>query len=243
MPFWMQLPPKLPQSSSSGIWPETRWDRVLALRDPAAREEALREICELYRGVILARCRVWSEQDGEDLAQAFLYWLIQERRLEQADPVRGRFRSYLSTMLGNFLRKDYRAGQAQKRGGDAEHVDWVEESPWVDAASDAVFDRAWAQAVMGRVVMALRLEAEASGINEVVLRAVLPALLAEDEADGDTWKAVAARTGVASGTLRAQSTRLRQRFRELLEREVSICTTQGEVEAEIRHLVRALSVP
>lgn len=235
--------PEILKNEPSGNWPETRWDRVLALRDPAAREEALREICELYRGVILTRCLAWSAQNGEDLTQAFLFWLIQERRLEQADPARGRFRSYLSTMLGNFLRKDYRSGQAQKRGGDMEHVDWVEESPWVDAASDAVFDRAWAQAVMGRVVMALRLEAEASGINEIVLRAVLPALLAEDDEDADTWKTMAAKLGVASGTLRCQASRLRQRFRELLEREVSACTTHGEVEAEIRHLVRALSVP
>lgn len=239
----MQIPPEIPPSEPSGTWPETRWDRVLALRDPAAREEALREICESYRSVILARCRAWSAQDGEDLTQAFLFWLIRERRLEQADPVRGRFRSYLSTMLGNFLRKDYRSGRTQKRGGDTEHVDWVEETPWVDATSDAVFDRAWAQAVMGRVVAALRLEAEASGINDVVLRAVLPALLAEDDEDADTWKTMAARVGVASGTLRCQASRLRQRFRELLEREVAACTTHGEVEAEIRHLVRALSVP
>ena len=227
---------------STASWPETRWDRILALRDPAARDEALREVCEMYRGVILAICRRWNEQDADDLAHGFFLWVIESGRFEQADPVRGRFRSYLGTMLANFLRKDYRAGRALKRGAGAEHVDWVEESPWVDATSDAVFDRAWAQAVMGRVVVALRLEAKTSGITEEVLRAVLPALLDEDDAEADTWASVAARTGVASGTLRSQASRLRSRFRELLEREVSACTTHGEVEAEIRHLMRALSV-
>lgn len=240
---WMQTPSAFPKSgSSSSLWPETRWDRVLALRDPAAQAEALKEICEMYRPVLLALCRRWNEQEGEDLLQEFLLWVIESGRLELADSSRGRFRAYLSTLLGNFLRKHYRSGRAQKRGGGAEHVDWAEDAVTVEAAPDALFDRAWAQAVMGRVVMTLGKEAEASGVSADVLRSVLPALLSQggDEVDESPWAEVAQRLGVSAGTLRSQASRLRARFRELLEREVSAFTAGSELEAEIRHLMRAL---
>jgi DNA-directed RNA polymerase specialized sigma24 family protein len=238
----MECGPDFAPLISVSAWPETRWDRVLALRDPAAREDALREVCEVYRGVILGICRRWNEQDGEDLAHEFLLWVIVSGRLEQADSARGRFRSYVSTMLNNFLRKQHRAGQALKRGGGAEHLDWVEEAVWVEAAPDATFDQAWARALMERVVTALRLEATASGVKDEVLRAVLPALLAEDEetVEDETWVSMASRVGISAGTLRSQASRLRQRFRELLEKEVSFFTSRSEVESEIRHLVRAL---
>lgn len=239
----MQIPPDLPKNGSSALaWPETRWDRVLALRDPAARGQALKEICEAYRPVLLAQCRKWQEQEGEDLLQEFLLWVIETGRLDRADPARGRFRAYLSTLLGNFLRKDYRAGRAQKRGGGVEHVDWVDDAVTIEAVPDAWFDRTWAQAVMGRVVATLRLEAEASGVSDDVLRAVLPALLSQggEEVDESPWTEVAARLRVSAGTLRSQAFRLRQRFRELLEREVSGFTSGSELEEEIRHLMRAL---
>lgn len=239
----MQTPSDLPKNGSSALaWPETRWDRVLALRDPAARGEALKEICEAYRPVLLALCRKWHDQDGEDLLQEFLLWVIETGRLDRADSARGRFRAYLSTLLGNFLRKDYRAGRAQKRGGGVEHVDWVEDVVSIEAVPDAWFDRTWAQAVMGRVVATLRLEAEASGVSDDVLRAVLPALLSQggEEVDDSPWTEVAARLQVSAGTLRSQAFRLRQRFRELLEREVSAFTSGSELEEEIRHLMRAL---
>jgi len=142
-----------PRSATLGQ--ETQWDRILALRDPAQREQALREICELYRGVILVMCRRWDKQEGEDLTHSFMLWLIQTGRLELADPARGRFRNYLNTLLTNFLRKHHRYQQAKKRGGGVEHVDCAEETyhPALQP-EDRLFDREWAQTLIGRVIKA-----------------------------------------------------------------------------------------
>ncbi|MES2598731.1 MAG: hypothetical protein V4662_25585 [Verrucomicrobiota bacterium] len=225
---------------SSASWPETQWDRILALRDPVEREAALREICEKYHVVILAQCRRWNEQDGEDMAQSFLLWVIEERRLELADPARGRFRFFLRTMLKNYQRKAYRSDQAQKRGGGVEHVDWVEEASWTPVAPDETFDRDWALDVMKRIISALQAEAAGSGIKDEVLSVLLPSLRAEEDAMEATWEAHAMRLGVAAGTLRSQASRLRNRFRELMEREVSAFTCGSDLEAEIRYLMSCL---
>lgn len=224
----------------SASWPETQWDRILALRDPAEREAALREICEKYHVVILAQCRRWSDQDGEDMAQSFLLWVIEQRRLELADPERGRFRVFLSTMLKNYQRKAYRAEQAQKRGGGVEHVDWVEEAAGAPMAPDVVFDRDWALDVMKRIIATLQAEATGSGIKDEVLSVLLPSLRAEEDAMEATWEAHASRLGVPAGTLRSYAARLRKRFRELMEREVSASTSGSDLEAEIRYLMSCL---
>lgn len=227
----------------SASWPETQWDRILALRDPVEREAALREICERYHLVILAQCKRWSAQDGEDMAQSFLLWAIQQRRLELADPARGRFRVFLGTMLRNYQRKAYRADQAQKRGGGVEHVDWVEEAAWAPLAPDGVFDRDWALDVMKRVISTLQAEAAGSGIKDEVLSVLLPSLRAEEDAVEAGWEVHAGRLGVPAGTLRSQATRLRRRFRELMEREVSAFTSGSDLEAEIRYLMSCLGAP
>lgn len=110
-------------------------------------------------------------------------------------------------------------------------------------APDAAFDRAWAVALLGAVMERLRAEQAAAGRAEW-FEALAPCLAGRtDEAP---QAAVAARLGVSEPALRVAAVhRLRKRFRELLRAEVAETVANAgdpaEVEAEMRHLLRAVS--
>jgi RNA polymerase sigma factor (sigma-70 family) len=232
----MIAPNKLNLQSS---WPETRWDRVLALRDPATRDAALSDLCVMYRGVILAQCKDWNAQEGEDLTQAFFEWLIKERVFEKASPQRGRLRDFLKKVLRNFLLKRYRTAQAQMRGGKVFHVELDEDLMADSEEEDLGFDRDWAMDIMKRVIDTLKAEVKEAGIKAEVLREMIPSvMLQRDEAF--CQNELAARLGRPAGSVRSEVFKIKNRFRELLEREVANTTSGSDVQAEIQYLMQLL---
>ena len=52
-------------------------------------------------------------------AQGFWTWFIEGDHLRNAQPEKGKFRSFLSAYLENFMRNELRAQRAEKRGGRA----------------------------------------------------------------------------------------------------------------------------
>src|SRR5688500_19874763 len=106
---------------SAGVFPSTRWSRILGARDHAPQRE--RDL-ELLARAYLVPIRRWfahaprppgSEPDA--LAQDFFVWMLESGFLERADPARGRFRGYLKTALRHFAVDQERRRRAQKRGG------------------------------------------------------------------------------------------------------------------------------
>ncbi len=104
----------------------TRWSMVLAAgAGPSERaDRALAELCAGYWHPLYAyvRRRGYDPDDACDLTQAFFARLIEQRRLAAADPMRGRFRSFLLTSMKNFLTSEWRRQSAAKRGGGADVV-------------------------------------------------------------------------------------------------------------------------
>ena len=99
----------------------TRWSLVIAAgRDatPTSRA-ALAELCELYWPPLYAyaRRRGHSVEEAQDLTQAFFTRLLEKHTVQVADPQRGRFRSFLLTVLSRFLINEFERGQAARRGG------------------------------------------------------------------------------------------------------------------------------
>jgi RNA polymerase sigma-70 factor (ECF subfamily) len=80
----------------AGRFHTTRWDDVLAARDPAApgAGEALAELCRAYWYPLYAyvRRKGYPRDQAEDLTQGFLSDGLARDFLQGADPSRGRFR-------------------------------------------------------------------------------------------------------------------------------------------------------
>lgn len=227
--------PRAPSTPS--LWPDTDWDKVLALRDPAAHAEALADICQTYRTVFLRVLRRWDPQNAEDLTQDFILGLIRHDHLQRVDPALGRFRQYVGRMLMNFARKHHLSGLRLKRGAGAEHVDITGEvNLGKDPPGTELFDYEWARGLVDRVVTAFQQEAQ----RPEIMRMALGELLSHAETPASGYAELAASTGRAESTLRSEVTRMRARFYERLKQEVALTTVRSEIDEELRYVLRAL---
>jgi DNA-directed RNA polymerase specialized sigma24 family protein len=102
-------------------FPTTRWSRVLLAGDLDAplAQEALAELCGAYWCPLYAyiRRRGYDPERARDLTQDFFARALEKGLLAEANPSRGRFRSFLRKVCADFLanRRDWEL--ARKRGG------------------------------------------------------------------------------------------------------------------------------
>ena len=229
----------------------TRWTRVVAARgnSPDARQ-ALSDLCAVNYAPVLRFLRAsgHAADEAQELAHEFFANVLEHRSLDGSDPARGRFRSYLLGALKHFVANRRAHGSRLKRGAgsvpvpletdaDTQHGSVPEalrtETP------DALFDREWALAVIERSLTSIEQESVVAGSREV-FQALKPWLTtsAAPPAQAD----VAAQLGMSEGALKVAIHRLRKRFREAIRREVAqTLHDQGELDAEMQHLIAALS--
>jgi RNA polymerase sigma factor (sigma-70 family) len=88
----------------------TRWSLVVAAgrRNSPDADVALETLCGAYWFPLYAyvRSRGHNAYDARDLTQEFFTRLLEKDFLQSADPQRGRFRSFLLTVLKRFLSKE-----------------------------------------------------------------------------------------------------------------------------------------
>ena len=218
---------------------------------PGARIGLLAELCAGYWHPLYAyvRRRGYDRDDACDLTQAFFARLIEQRRLAAADPVRGRFRSFLLTSMKNFLASEWRRESAAKRGGGADVVsidandaeDRCRVEPADNRTPEAEYERRWALALIRRAVQDVRRDYADRGQTQ--LFDALKAYLAADIGEA-SYVELSRRLGRSEAALRTALSRLRARWRTRL-REVVAETVQEQrlVDDELAHLVRALAPP
>ena len=99
----------------------THWSVVLAAgRDgDALSRDAMAALYRVYWPPLYAfiRRRGYSRDDALDLIQEFFVYMLDKRLVQNADPEKGRFRSYLLGALKHFLSANRRRANALKRGG------------------------------------------------------------------------------------------------------------------------------
>jgi RNA polymerase sigma-70 factor (ECF subfamily) len=206
----------------------------------------LADLCERYWYplYVFVRSRGHSPHDAQDLTQGFFARLLASGGFTSADPERGRFRSWLLGAMKHFLANQWHRDQAEKRGGKVAFLEWDALDPESRYAAepaladnpDAVFDREWALAGIGRAMEKLRLEAEASGKCEL-FQALKPSLSGEEPPRSET----AARLGMTEAAVKVAVHRMRQRYRDLLRAEVAQTVAEpSDLEDEMRHLVAVL---
>ena len=87
------------RSEGAAQFRTTRWTVIMLAaqgKNPAG-EAALAELYRLYWSPLyaFARYRGYSPQDAQDLTQGFFVHVIEHETLTRADPLKGKFRSFL----------------------------------------------------------------------------------------------------------------------------------------------------
>lgn len=228
----------------------TQWSLVVRAGDqanPVARA-ALETLCRRYWFPLYAFVRREGNagHDAEDLTQAFFASFLAKNYLEDVDPSRGRFRSYLLASLRHFLANARKEARALKRGGGAPilSLDFSDaetrylREPATDWTAEKVFQRRWAVELIQVVMERLRAEWDEPE-KRAFFVAVQPFL--SDAALGRSYAEVAEELATTEGAIKTAVHRLRQRYRTLLREEIAqTVSTPGEVDEEIQDLFGAL---
>ncbi len=226
----------------------THWSVVLRAGQGNSDQsaEALEKLCRAYWYPLYAyvRRQGHSPEEAQDLTQEFFSRLLEKKQLQTADPERGRFRSFLLTVLKRLLVSEWRREHRQKRGGDALVFSLDEQEaegryhlePADEVTPEILFERRWAETVLDRVLARLEEEYRRHALGF----ANLQSYLVDDKGVAPSAQA-AARLGVTESALKAVVYRVRCRYGELFREEIANTVERPEeVEGEIRHLLGVL---
>jgi RNA polymerase sigma-70 factor (ECF subfamily) len=230
-----------------GIFPATRWSRVVKARDAgddAQRRAALDELCTAYwRPVVNFLTALGAGQDAADVAQDFFTCFLRLDGFARADPDLGRLRALLKTSVRNHYFHWCRDQAALRRGGGTEPKSLEDDTALrvrdtSDADAEASYDRDWAFTVLERALGKLR-EDYAVRDRLALFEALKPALLSVGHRIPEE---AAARTGLTPNALTVEQHRARRRLAALLRAEVAETVSEpAEVQAELMHLLRLLA--
>ena len=238
--------------SGSPDFRPTRWSLIAAIRGGEASRvrAALEALCDAYWYPLYAYARRsgHSPEDSADLTQSFFAFLLEKEVFAQADPGRGRLRTFLLTAMQRFMRDEWRKQQRLKRGGGHQLLSIDEplaEERYARELVDhitpeALYHRRWALSLLERTLRGL--ESSYADQGKAVLFAALQPTLTEDP-DATSAADIGKRLAMESGAVRVAISRLRSRYRERLLAEVAAsldAQSEAEVDEEIDALFRAL---
>jgi RNA polymerase sigma factor (sigma-70 family) len=226
----------------------THWSLVLQAGGASdAAGSALEKLCRAYWYPIYGfiRWRGHDEHHAKDLTQEFFTRLLSSESLQTVSPERGKFRTFLLAAVKNF--NDWRDSQRLKRGGGKQLLSWdglnpeerFSHEPREGGSSESWFDRRWAHTVVTTALTRLGSEMDRDGIKPRfdVLKTFL-----QGDGGGLTYADAARRVGLSEPAAKTAIFRLRRRYGELIREEVAETIGEdGDVEAEIQHLISALA--
>jgi len=230
------------------VFVATRWSVVLRAgrSDTTRARAALESLCQTYWYPLYAyvRRRGYPSEDAKDLTQAFFARLLVRQSLANADPDRGKFRSFILGAMNHFLADERAKLQTQKRGGGHEilSLDLIaaeqrfDLEPANDATPDKAFDRQWAAALLNEVLN--RLEDAYRREGKLSLFIELKQTLMGTR-ESQPYAVLGQRLSMNEGAIRAAVHRLRKRYRELLRAEIAnTVSSPEEVNEELRYLFK-----
>jgi RNA polymerase sigma factor (sigma-70 family) len=228
----------------------TQWSLIVAAagQEGETSKAALADLCQAYWYPLYAflRRRGNIADDARDLTQGFFAALLEKDYLADADPERGRFRSFLLTAVSRFAAKEHDRAAALKRGGGQRFlpIDFNDgEQRYLREPADnwtpqRIFERRWALTLLDRTLARLRHEHEASGklAHFDALKTFLTG-----QAGAPSLRQVAEQLEMTEGAVKVAVHRLRQKYRELLRAEIAqTVAAEEEVDSELALLLAAL---
>jgi RNA polymerase sigma factor (sigma-70 family) len=229
----------------------THWSVVARCAETNVPEaaNALAALCEMYWPPVYSfvRRRGYSPPDAQDLTQTFFAYFLRTKAYARTDPQHGKFRSFLLASLKHFLSDQWDRERAIKRGGAYEFVSLDQHTAEVlydpasasDSTAEDLYELRWAKTLTSGALNLLRDELRAEGKIDMFqqLKDFLiggSALPSYDDA--------AARTGLSPAGVKTQVHRLRQRYREIIRREIArTVSSPDEVDDELHHLCNLLA--
>ena len=238
-----------PRRNQAGQFVTTHWSVVLAAgnREHEESNRALEKLCRAYWPPLYAyvRRRVSDVHEAQDLTQAFFERLLEKKYLADADPERGRFRSFLITAFKRFLSKERDKAATQKRGGgqmtftvdfESQDRNWGE--PQDSLTAEQIYERPVGHYVAQPRYGRLQREMDRSGRAQEFH-------LLKDFIGGtrsSTYAAVAPSLGLSESAARMAASRMRGRYRELLQQEIAqTVETPEDIHSEVQHLFATFS--
>jgi RNA polymerase sigma factor (sigma-70 family) len=240
---------KQTQAAPQSLFVTTRWSVVLAAQDKSSPESAvaLETLCRAYWYPLYAYVRGSgrSPHDAQDLTQEYFARLLAQDWLRVVLPEKGRFRTFLLVTLKRFLTNEWQRDRAQKRGSgnvplsldtDAAEHRFAAEPP---LTPDELYERRWAMTLLEEALERLQREFTQLG-REQEFRCLKEWLTAER--GGIPYGQIAQELGTTEGAARVAVHRLRKQFRQLFRLTIAeTVDADGDVDAEMRHLVGVLS--
>jgi RNA polymerase sigma-70 factor (ECF subfamily) len=229
----------------------THWSLVAqsALTDVPKATDALAQLCEVYWPPIYSfvRRRGYAAHDAQDLTQSFFAYFLRTKVYARTDRLHGKFRSFLLASVKNFLADNWDRDQAIKRGGGYEFVSldqktaeaFYDAATASDSTAERLFELRWAKTLTAGALNSLREELQAEG--KIKLFEQLKSFLAGGSVL-PSYDDASARTGLPRATVKTHVHRLRQRYREIVRREVArTVSTPHEIDDELHYLCTVLA--
>jgi RNA polymerase sigma-70 factor (ECF subfamily) len=230
--------------ATSDGFSSTTWSLVLAAGSDRDGGIALERLCRKHwRPIyVFARRSGLAPADAEDATQEFFIEFLERGWLKQVDPTRGRFRTFLLTLLKNFLSNRRRVSKAQRRGGGAVFLSLDEAegereltflAEKIHDPSEA-FEAAWWSGLIGSAWERLAREQREAGKAEVF--GALRGFVTQSPGAGD-YRRLAEQLSMRQGQVALLVHRLNRRFAELVRAEVAeTIADRSELEVELRFL-------
>ena len=247
---------RMPASAggSGSPFPATRWSLVgrAATRGTENGRLALGELVQIYlpalRAHLVSSMRIEPHR-ADDLLQSFLAdKVVEQNTIAQADRNRGRFRSFLLTALQHFAIDELRKRSTQSRAPDHRPLDVDDHRDDLPGTHPPVtiFDRIWAQEVLGEVMRRMRQEcdddAHRDAWNIFEARVLLPIT---DGVPTPSHEALATRFGLESASHASNTLGTAKRIFRRVFRGVVAEYAEGDshIDSEIDELWRIFSTP
>src|SRR6516225_6387181 len=239
----------------AGQFHTTRWTLVRAsARDQnQTGREALATLCQIYWYPLyaFARRRGYAQHDAQDLTQGFFLHLLERQALGRADPLRGKFRSFLLASFQNYLADAAEMARSLKRGGNCEIIFLDAQDaesryalePTDNLTAENIFEARWAITLLTQA--ADRLRAESVALGEASRFEVLSPFVgvAEGQAAPPSYEQVAKSLGIGVGAAKTLIHRFRKRYGAILRETIaSTVSDPAEIEVEVHALCAALAV-
>ncbi|MDR3405503.1 MAG: RNA polymerase sigma factor [Chthoniobacter sp.] len=239
----------MPSTAAPHSFRTTRWTVVRRAvgSDDTAAWQALATLCAGYWYPIYAFIRRSGKgpHDAEDLTQGFILRLLEKGILADADPAKGKLRTFLLSCVRHYLSDEHDRASAQKRGAavtssfdavQAEERYAIE--PVDDVTPDRLFQRRWALTLLEQTLQTLAEEYGAEGKAD--LFAALRPFLGFGTGVAKSYEELAPLLGMPIGTLKNHVFRMRERWRALLMERVAATLddpTPEEIRAELSELI------
>ena len=231
----------------------TRWTVVLLSGQSQAPgyQAALGELYRIYWYPLYAyiRRRGHTPEEAQDLTQGFFLHLLDHKTLGRADPLKGKFRSFLLGSLQNYLSTEGDRARCAKRGGKVEFVrlemqtaeDRYRREPADQLSAEKIFEARWALILLEHALTVLGRQ-YAVRRKEAVFETLKSFVGIGASGPEASYEAAGQRLGVGVGTVKTLIRRLRKQYMAVVREEVGRTVSDpAEIEDELRALCDALT--